>query len=360
MFLIADVGLCGGVDLLAANNHWKGDRGFTISNQTITLVSNKIIAAYLDNMNFISGKTYKISVEFDWKGVPAGHPHDFFMDLFLKNVWDDSNFNFIPSNNLRRNGKHRYTAVFNCAGVPDPVSLRIIKLSPAEIKIHELKIETVSKLSLHLYSLSNKIRKNKIEICVGIWLVLQILFLFWIVKFKLITKTNSNLKQKKKSYGLLAVSIFILICLIAGSLKLRYDNILSKTVSLNLLKQKWRSVEMQDEGNNSKIVSISKAPTELNGSYWLDVAINLPVPSSKKDEEFIVDFFGENYDTADTKVHIPISDNKKHITRKALLYFDNPPSNLYVMVYSTYNSRVKLKKLTLKKKPALKEILLLQ
>jgi len=365
IFLIAGTKISSGIELLTYSNEWVGDVGFSISNQTIFLAPEKRIVAYLDNLNLVSGKTYMIFVEYEWKGANAHQPHDFLIDLYLKSGWNDPKFNFIPLNNLRRNGKHKYEAVFNCLDVPDPVSMRIIKLSKAGIQINKFKIETVSKNYLRMHLLSKTICKNKIEICLGIWFAFQIILLFWVAKFRLSKKvkfdnaTIIKFKQKKKQYILFLIFGLIIICSIAGSLKLRYNFLLSKNVSLNLLKQKWQSVEMQGEDDVSKNVSISKAPENMNGFYWIDMAINIPISSTQKDEEFIVDFFGENYDFASSKIHIPISNESQgHLEKKSLLHFENAPSNFYIMVYSTYNSDVELKKLALKKRPSWKQLLL--
>ena len=177
------------------------------------------------------------------------------------------------------------------------------------------------------------------------------------------TATIIKLKQKKKYYILfLIIGLIIgliIICSIAGSLKLRYNFLLSKNVSLNLLTQKWQSVEMKGEDETTKNVSISKAPENMNGFYWIDVAINIPASNIPEDEEFVVDFFGEEYDSGSSKIHIPISNkDKRHLQEKSLLHIVNAPTNLYIMVYSTYNTGVELEKLTLRKRPSWKQILL--
>ena len=363
LFFLKASNVCFGIDLLASTNNWVGDQGFSISNDTIFLTHNKKIVAHLENLNLDSGNTYKISFQYEWNGPNAVQPHDFLVDFHVPGVWDDSNFNFIPPDNLRKSGKHSFSAVFDCSSVPNPVFLRIIKLSPADIQINKFEIKKVSKIHLYAYLFGMKLLKLKIEISLVIWFILQFLFLLFVVKYKLFIKTKcdvSNIKSKNKLYGLFIIIVLIIICLLGISLKLRYDFLLSKSTTWDLLRQEWRTVEMEGENSAQKTVFLSKAPDDLNGAYIFDVAINISKPSAKKDEEVIVEFFGEDYDLASLKMHINIAnESRKHLEKKTRIYFDNPPSNLFVMAYSTYNTKIEFDKISLTKCPTWKKLLFL-
>jgi len=341
---------------ISSTQKWDG-ADFFLTNNLIILKPNVPLVTLRTPISFHKKNDYIVEVEYEWKGNPAKRKIPFYVDLYVPGKWDGVEYNFVPNDKECVSGVHKFKKIFNPINAPDNLWLRIIKQTPAEIIIRKINIRPVKIQDALMLKLK---KSNKFDSII-MWIFLQI-FAFTLFLWILIRKEIKTEKKryKIKKHLLLGVIALILILLIFAGFKWRYNYFIAKAVPLNLLKNNWKSVEMQGEGGNSKIVSISTASANLDGYYWLNVSINISV-ETKKNEEFIVDFFGENFDTADTKVHIPISNNKqKHITRKALLYFDNPPSNLYVMVYSTYNSCVELKKLTLKKKPTFADILLLK
>ena len=341
---------------ISSTQKWDGT-DFFLTNNLIILKPDVPLVTLRTPIEFHKKNDYILEVEYQWKGNPAKRKIPFYVDLYVPGKWDGAEYNFVPDSKKCVSGVHKFKKIFNPINAPDNLWLRIIKQTPAEIIIRKINVRPVEIQDALMLKLK---KSNKFDYII-VWLFLQIfaftLFLWLFIRKEIKVEAKS---YKVKKHLFLGVIALILVLLIFAGFKWRYNYFISKSVSINLLKNKWKSVEMKGEGGDSKIVSISKAPAKLNGYYWLNVSINIP-GSVKKNEEFIVDFFGEDYDTADTKVHIPMSGKtQKHITRKALLYFDTPPSNLYVMAYSTYNSRVELKKLTLRKKPTFTDILLLK
>jgi len=353
---------CWGIDLLSNTNSWRTG-GAIFSNNVMLLSSAKRVVAYNNNLDFQTGQIYELEVEYNWKGEKGKKDSDFYIDLCVRNGWDGNQYNFIPPNSLRRNGNHYYEVLFNPSELPGNISLRIVKMGKANIEISKLEIKSVKGIDLLYKSYKRKLKKNIVALVMVAWFLFQMAFLLVVVKLQYKPKSGNNRSEfifyKQRKYVLFFIFGLIIICSIAGSLKLRYNFLLSKNVSLNLLKQQWRSVEMEGEKGEVKNVSVSKAPDNMKGSYWLDVTINIPTSIRKKDEEFIVDFFGEDYDSGSSKIHIPISDkNQSHLKKKSLLKFNNAPSNLYIMIYSTYNTGVELEKLALKKRPSWRELFL--
>lgn len=341
---------------ISSTQKWTG-ADFCLSNNLITLKQNVPLVTLRIPINFHKKNDYIIEVEYEWKGRPAKRKIPFYIDLYVPGKWDGAEYNFVPNDKAFVSGVHKFKKIFNPINAPDNLWLRIIKQTPAEVIIRKINIRPVK---IH-DALMLKLERSNKPGSIIIWLFLQstvFTFLMWfLVKKKM--KANIQKYKTKKSFFLFGVALILIFLILAG-FKWRYNYIIKKTVPINLMQNKWESVEMNGENDDSKIVSVSKAPADLSGYYWLNISLNIPA-STRRNEEFIVDFFGADFDTADTKLHIPISDNKqKHITRKSLLYFDNPPPDLYVMVYSTYNSRVELEKLTLKKKPIFADILLLK
>jgi len=362
MVFVVATRTCVGIDFLSKTNGWRTG-GAIFSNNVMMLSSAKRVIAYYSNLDFQTGQTYKLGVEYNWKGAKGKKDSDFYIDFCVRNGWDGNQYNFIPPNSLRRNGSHYYEVLFNPSELPGNISLRIVKMGKANVEINKLEIKPVKGIDLLYKSYKKKLKNNIVALIMVAWFLFQMAFLLVVVKLQYKPEAVYNRPKvifyKRKKYILFLIFGLIIICSIAGSLKLRYNFLLSKNVSLNLLKQKWQSVEMQGEDDVSKNVSISKAPENMNGFYWIDMAINIPISSTQKDEEFIVDFFGENYDFASSKIHIPISNESQgHLEKKSLLHFENAPSNFYIMVYSTYNSDVELKKLALKKRPSWKQLLL--
>jgi len=352
------------INLLSESNLWRGDIGFSVSNNTMFFVPTKKVIACLDNLNIESGKVYKLVVEYEWNGPKAKKPHDFFLDLINQHGWDDSEYNFIPQNTLRRNGKHRYTSVFTAKSVPKVVTLRVLKLTKADILITKLSIEPVSHNYLRIRLLINDFKKWKVPIGLGSWFVLQIVFI--IVAVKLLYKPQAGkkyseilpFKQKKKSMFVFFITCLVIIGTLALCCGLRYKYLLSKNIPMDLMRGKWRSVQFVGENGTQKMVAVTDAPDGLEGFYWIDVAISIPTPSVEKNEEVIVDFYGNDYDPESTKLHIKISNEVRNkLSKKVLLYFNNPPTNLYLIVYSTYNTQIELEKVLLTKRPSWKKVL---
>ena len=353
---------CLGIDLLSNTNSWRTG-GAVFSNNVMLLSSAKRVAAYNSNLDFQTGQTYKLGVEYNWKGEKGKKDSDFYIDLCVRNGWDGNQYNFIPQNSLRRNGRHYYEVLFNPSELPENISLRIVKMGKANVEINKLEIKPVKGIDLLYKSYKKKLENNIVALVMVVWFLFQMGFLLVVIKIQYKSKSGKKSSKiifyKRKKYVLFFIYGLIIICSIYSGLRLRYNSLLSKNVSLNLLKQKWQSVEMEGEKGEVKNVTVSKAPDNMNGSYWLDMTINIPTSIRKKDEEFIVDFFGDDYDSGSSKIHIPISDkNQKRLEMKSLLQFNNAPSNLYIMIYSTYNTGVELEKLDLKKRPSWRELFL--
>jgi len=340
---------------ISSTQKWDGT-DFFLTNNLIILKPDVPLVTLRTPISFHKKNDYIVEVEYEWKGNPAKRKIPFYIDLYVPGKWDGAEYNFVPDSKKCVSGVHKFKKIFNPINAPDNLWLRIIKQTPAEIIIRKINVRPVKTRDILISKIKNSKKFDPVIICISLQFIVCTLYLWRKIRKDKKAKIGNNKIKKQLLFLIAALFIFILIFI---GFKWRYNSLISKSIPLNLLKQKWKSVEMQGENNISKIVSISKAPANLNGYYWLNISINIP-GSVEKNEEFIVDFFGEDYDTADTKLHIPIVNiNQSNLNRKSLLHFNSPPSNLYIIIYTTYNTGIELKKLKLKKRPTWKELLLL-